>query len=135
SAPAALGPRPADVRAGSGDLSRLRGRDSPARTRQHGYGHRSERLTVALRRTGSGAGRHAILAAVLSVVALGAIGCQALTASSAPPPSPVDGIVVAVSATGLTAVQGFTLRPTTGGANLVFTLGPLENATQFAPGH
>ena len=44
------------------------------------------------------------------------------------------GIVVSVASTGLTSVHGFTLR-TTSGETLEFTLGDLENPTQFAPGH
>jgi hypothetical protein len=77
--------------------------------------------------------RLVVLIGFMALVVLGLGGCGA-TCACAPPP-PVDGVVVEVRATGLTEVQGFTLRPTTGGANLVFTLGPLENATQFPPGH
>jgi hypothetical protein len=51
------------------------------------------------------------------------------------PASPVDGIIVSVNATGLTDVQGFVLRPSGGAAPMTFTLGPLENPTQFPPGH
>jgi len=50
-------------------------------------------------------------------------------------PAPVDGIVVQVDATGLTAVSGFDLRPDNGGPVLHFTLGSTENPTQFPPGH
>jgi hypothetical protein len=63
-------------------------------------------------------------------------GCAA-PASPQPTPdiaSPVDGIVVAVDASGLTNVRGFTLRASSGSA-FGFTLGPLENATQFPPAH
>jgi len=50
------------------------------------------------------------------------------------PASPIDGVVVHVDSTGLGNVTGFTLR-LPGGATLALTLGTLENATQFAPGH
>jgi hypothetical protein len=73
------------------------------------------------------------LVGFMALVVLGLGGCGTTCACSLP--TPVDGVVVEVRATGLTEVQGFTLRPTRGGANLVFTLGPLENATQFPPGH
>jgi hypothetical protein len=50
--------------------------------------------------------------------------------------SPVDGVVIAVDATGLNQVRGFTLRPTTGGPfSFSFVMGPLENATEFSPAH
>jgi hypothetical protein len=51
------------------------------------------------------------------------------------PASPVDGVVISVDAQGLTAVTGFELRPNAGGPTLHFSLGTLENATQFPPGH
>jgi hypothetical protein len=50
------------------------------------------------------------------------------------PPSPVDGIVLSVDSSGLSQVHGFRLR-TASGAILQFTLGTLENPTQFPPGH
>ena len=50
------------------------------------------------------------------------------------PPSPVDGVVVHVDSAGLADVNGFDLR-LTDGTVLGFTLGPLENGAQFAPGH
>ena len=50
--------------------------------------------------------------------------------------SPVDGVVIAVDATGLTQVRGFTLRPTNGGPfSFSFVMGPLENAAEFSPAH
>jgi hypothetical protein len=51
------------------------------------------------------------------------------------PASPVDGIIVSVNATGLTDVHGFVLQPSGGGAPMTFALGPLENPTEFPPGH
>jgi hypothetical protein len=50
------------------------------------------------------------------------------------PASPVDGVVVHVDGTGLGSVTAFTMR-LPGGGTLVLTLGSLENAAQFAPGH
>jgi len=68
--------------------------------------------------------------------------CAPATASPSPsatpgvpmPPSPVEGVVVAVDAASLGQVDGFSLR-ITGGQIFAFRLGPLENATEFAPGH
>jgi hypothetical protein len=48
--------------------------------------------------------------------------------------SPVEGVVIAVDSAGLGQVRGFTLR-TDGGFAVVFTLGTLENATEFSPSH
>ena len=44
------------------------------------------------------------------------------------------GVIVGVQAQGLTDVQGFTLR-TAGGAQVGFTIGALENGSEFPPGH
>ena len=43
-------------------------------------------------------------------------------------------MVIAVDSSGLTDVQGFTLR-VSGGFSYEFELGTLENATEFPPGH
>jgi hypothetical protein len=48
--------------------------------------------------------------------------------------SPAEGVIVAVDASSLSAVRGFTLR-TAGGAAFEFQLGVLENPTEFPPGH
>ena len=50
------------------------------------------------------------------------------------PPSPVDGVVVHIDSAGLSDVRAFDLR-LSDGTVLAFTLGPLENGAQFAPGH
>ncbi|HET7181041.1 MAG TPA: hypothetical protein VFI15_02305 [Candidatus Limnocylindrales bacterium] len=72
---------------------------------------------------------------VLSIVAaVGSCGCSQLAPSGAAVQSPVDGIVVSVDAASLTDVRAFTLR-TSSGQSLAFTLGALENATQFSPSH
>jgi hypothetical protein len=44
------------------------------------------------------------------------------------------GIVVAVQATGLTSIQGFSIR-TSDGRTVDFRVGSLENASAFPPGH
>lgn len=48
--------------------------------------------------------------------------------------SPVDGVVISVDAVSLTDVRGLTLR-TSSGFSFDFTIGDLENATQFSPSH
>ena len=48
--------------------------------------------------------------------------------------SPVDGRVIKIDAEALTRVKAFTLR-TDAGAEIVFTIGVLENGTEFPPGH
>ena len=78
---------------------------------------------------------------VALALALGACG-QAPTAppshvagaSVALPASPVDGVIIAVDASSLSDVRGFTLL-TPSGQRIVFTLGTLEDPTQFPPGH
>jgi hypothetical protein len=76
------------------------------------------------------------IAAALIIGSAFAIAACAVGASPAPslPASPVDGIVVHVDGAGLGSVTAFTMR-LPGGATLVLTLGSLENAAQFAPGH
>jgi hypothetical protein len=69
------------------------------------------------------------LASACSVTGQGTIG-----PSPAIPASPVDGVVVAIDSAGLGDVRGVTLR-LVGGATLRLTLGTLENAARFAPGH
>jgi hypothetical protein len=66
-------------------------------------------------------------------VVAGIAGCE----RGRPPGSPgeiVEGVVIGVASTGLTEVQGFTIR-TAGGETIDFRLGRLENATEFPPGH
>lgn len=48
--------------------------------------------------------------------------------------SPVDGVLVAIDAAGLSQVKGFTLR-LNDGREIVFKIGVLENGAQFPPGH
>jgi hypothetical protein len=50
------------------------------------------------------------------------------------PASPVTGVVIEVSASGLADVSGMTLRLADGRA-LEFRIGSLENGAEFPPGH
>jgi len=79
-------------------------------------------------------------AALVAVMAVALAACGGPSATGAPSAapggvvSPVAGRVIAIDAEGLTRVKTFTLR-TADGAEIVFAVGPLENATQFPPGH
>lgn len=100
----------------------------------------AQRVTVAV----------VALAVVAGLIALGFVVLSPVPLSSASPPpascacslapaasfpaSPIDGVVVKVDSTGIGNVRGFTMR-VAGGATLDLTLGTLENAAQFAPGH
>jgi hypothetical protein len=79
------------------------------------------------------------LLAIVGIAALTFGGCTNRPSATASPASaevtsPAEGIIVAVEATSLTDVHGFTLR-TPGGGVLEFRLGTLENPTAFPPGH
>jgi hypothetical protein len=50
------------------------------------------------------------------------------------PPSPVVGVIIAVDASSISDVRGFTIL-TTDGRRIALTLGTLENPTDFPPGH
>ena len=77
------------------------------------------------------------MVALLLAAAISACG-PAQSPSVAPvgsmPPSPADGVVVHIDSAGLADVRGFDLR-LTDGTILGFSMGPLENGAQFAPGH
>ena len=60
--------------------------------------------------------------------------CACSPTPSAVPLSPVQGVVVAVNASGLGRVAGFTIR-VADGSTIDFELGALENPTEFPPGH
>lgn len=79
----------------------------------------------------------AVVPLALAVV-LGACGAASAppTATLGPsfPPSPVDGVIIAVDASSISDVRGFTLL-TPDGRRIAFTLGTLENPTDFPPGH
>jgi hypothetical protein len=50
------------------------------------------------------------------------------------PPSPVAGVVINIQSEGLDRVRGFTLR-TRSGVEVNFTIGKLDDPTDFPPGH
>ena len=59
----------------------------------------------------------------------------ACTATMLPlPPSPIEGVVVAVDSAGLGDVRAFTLR-LPDRTTFELTVGTLENATEFSPSH
>ncbi len=80
----------------------------------------------------AGGRRLAILgAAVVGAVVLAAAAAALL---GGPGRQTETGIVVAVQATSLSNVEGFTIR-TTDGRTVDFRIGRLENAATFPPGH
>jgi hypothetical protein len=80
----------------------------------------------------TGARRVGILAAVVVVVV--AFAVVAAFVLGGPSRRVETGIVVAVQATGLTLVQGFSIR-TADGRTVDFRVGHLENGAAFPPGH
>lgn len=72
----------------------------------------------------------------LGVVGLALVAVAAyVTGSFGRPEARTEtGVVIAVDRVSLGDVRGFTLR-TTDGRTVVFRIGALENAAQFAPGH
>jgi hypothetical protein len=79
--------------------------------------------------------RLALVAASTAVLVASLVGCGAgATPGPSFPASPVEGVIVAVDAASLSDVRGFTLR-LAGGSTIAFTLGQLENPTEFPPGH
>ena len=80
----------------------------------------------------SGPRRLAIL--IAAVVAVTAVVIVATTILGGPGRRVETGIVVAVEATSLTSVQGFSIR-TADGRTVDFRVGALENASAFPPGH
>jgi len=75
-----------------------------------------------------------VAAVALTSCSLGGTASPSQPVSPSFPGSPIDGVVVAVDSAGLGNVHGFMLR-IPGGATIQLTLGALENAAQFAPGH
>ena len=84
------------------------------------------------------------LAATLLLAACAGAGSTASASAPASPPeassgsaapvSPVEGIVLTIDSQGLTQVHGFTLR-TKAGDVMTFSIGQLDDPTQFPPGH
>jgi hypothetical protein len=77
--------------------------------------------------------RRAVLLAV-AVVAVVAVALVAATALGGPGRRVETGVVVAVQATSLSSIQGFSIR-TADGRTVDFRVGAIENATAFPPGH
>jgi hypothetical protein len=80
----------------------------------------------------TGARRLGLLAAIALAVVLLAIVASIVVGG--PGRRVETGIVVTVQGTGLTSIQGFSIR-TTDGRTVDFRLGTLENAAAFPPGH
>ena len=78
--------------------------------------------------------RRSVVVGAGLVIALVAAAAFLATTLGQPPRQTETGVVIAVDSTSLTNVKGFTIR-TPDGRTVTFTLGPLENASQFAPGH
>ena len=75
-----------------------------------------------------------LLAALVLACAGGCTNGSSASPSSSDVSSPAQGVIVAIDAVSLSDVRGFTLR-TPGGSTVRFTLGLLEDATEFPPGH
>jgi hypothetical protein len=80
------------------------------------------------------AGPRRLLVLGLIVVAVVAVAVGAATVLGGPGRQVETGIVVSVEATGLSAVQGFSIR-TTDGRTVDFRIVSIENASTFPPGH
>ena len=87
-------------------------------------------------------GRLVLGAAMVGLLAL-LVGCGGATSPSPTttrqpsgnaPASPVAGVVVGIESSGLNGIHAFSLR-TSAGRIVRFTLGNLDNPTQFPPGH
>ncbi|HEX2755215.1 MAG TPA: hypothetical protein VHM48_07110 [Candidatus Limnocylindrales bacterium] len=79
-------------------------------------------------------GPRRLLALAVAVVAVVAVAVAAATAFGGPARQVETGIVVAVEATSLSSVQGFSIR-TVDGRTVDFRVGSIENAATFPPGH
>jgi hypothetical protein len=79
-----------------------------------------------------GASRLVILVATVALIVVLAVA--ATTILGGPGRQVETGIVVAVEATSLSDVQGFSIR-TADGRTVDFRVGTIEDATTFAPGH
>ena len=77
--------------------------------------------------------RRLVLVVALAAAVL-TLGVAAATILGGPGRQVETGVVVAVQATSLSSVQGFSIR-TADGRTVDFRVGTIENATTFAPGH
>ncbi len=77
--------------------------------------------------------RRLVVPVVVAVIAVG-LAVVAANLIGAPGRRVETGIVVGVQSTGLTSVQGFSIR-TADGRTVDFRVGNLENGASFPPGH
>ncbi|HEY8439766.1 MAG TPA: hypothetical protein VIK65_14235 [Candidatus Limnocylindrales bacterium] len=78
--------------------------------------------------------RPRLIALLAVVVAIVAVIVAAVTVFGGPGRRVETGVVVAVQATSLSSVEGFSIR-TEDGRTVDFRVGTIEDATQFPPGH
>lgn len=123
----------------------MRRRDTDPRTREHRRRDVSDLTPTDP--VGREAARRArarrfipAIAVLVGVVAIGLFVFRPTPACacgpSEPPPlsSPIVGVVTAVDSAGLGQVKSFVLR-LPDASTITFSVGPLENATQFSPSH
>jgi hypothetical protein len=79
-------------------------------------------------------GTHRLAVLIAVVIAVIALTVVAATILGGPGRRVETGIVVAVEATSLSSVQGFSIQ-TADGRTVDFRVGALENASTFPPGH
>lgn len=93
-------------------------------------------MTTSTRRTPGSRLRRPIVFLVVAAAAVAVIGATTSGSSifGTQERRVETGVVVAVEATGLTAVQGFSIRTATG-RTVDFRIGKLEDVTSFPPGH
>ena len=91
-------------------------------------------MTVSASTSATAPGRRRLVVLGAVVIAVVAVAIGAATILGGPGRKIDTGIVVAVQATSLSAVQGFSIR-TTDGQTVDFRIGALENASVFPPGH
>lgn len=75
-----------------------------------------------------------IIVGIVVVLVIAGLQPPGSPGASVPGSSPVTGVVVAIESEGLGQVESFVLR-LPDSSTITFTLGPLENATEFSPSH
>ena len=86
------------------------------------------------RATGRPAGASRLVILIAAAAAIVVLAVAASMILGGPGRQVETGIVVAVQATSLSDIQGFSIR-TSDGRTVDFKVGTIENATTFAPGH
>jgi hypothetical protein len=92
-----------------------------------------ERAAATRQTAGAADARRLVIPAAIAVIAVVA-AVVAANLLGGPGRRVETGVVVAVEATSLTSVQGFSIR-TTDGRTMDFRVGKLENGAVFPPGH